>query len=333
MVVFYTFDRPNFSDKLNHNYFTYIDTLLMLKISIYSVIRELKESLTTICIYSNDIDIIKTDLNIENSLILFRKIPSEIGELIEGARMNDPYFDNNPNEFNTSHFKMINGKYGTAHARVFIFSELLTEFKKDVLYLDYDTGIKRGSGKELLEKINLGVVISDMKTADSIAYDILRMFPAFKLEGVPDCIEIKAPRWSCGYLFLPCNSLSKRMATAFKNKYIDLINELGFMESHDENAICLTLFDNSITPLLLFENTSWYKVRSPEFQHRNLGCAPSIVHYSYQKGHSKYKLQLLNWLKHWKESFDNKLPDPKFDQLNYLQMSSFDFIWGRFETI
>lgn len=112
-----------------------------------------------------------------------------------------------------------------------------------------------------------------------------------------------------------------------------LLDEIGFMDSHDENAICQTFVDYSITPTLLFESTYWYKVRSPEFQHRRIGVAPAIVHYSYQKGHSKYRKQIQEWLIEWDKSLNYNLPDPEFEQLNYHDMSSFDYVWGRFETI
>lgn len=332
MVIFYTFDQPDSKYKLEHNYFDYINTLLMLKISIFSVLREMEESITQICIYTNNINKINAELGLSSHLISFREIPSEIDQLIQSAKVNET-FQELPDEGSASHFKMINGKCGTAHSRVFIFETLLNEFKKDVLYLDYDTGIKRGAGNELLKKLNSGVIISDMKTADSVAYDILRMYPSLKLEGIPDCIEIKTPRWSCGYLFMPFNKLSKSIALSFKNTYIKLLDEIGFMDSHDENAICQIFFDYSITPSLLFESTSWYKVRTPEFQHHRIGPSPEIVHYSYQKGHSKYKYQFQNWLTEWEIALDNNLPDPKFEQIEYLNLSSFDFIWGRFETI
>jgi hypothetical protein len=74
-------------------------------------------------------------------------------------------------------------------------------------------------------------------------------------------------------------------------------------------------------------------VRSPEFKHNRICVAPAIVHYSFQKGHSKYRKQFQEWLIEWEKALNFNLPDPKFEQLKYLDMTSFDFIWGRFETI
>jgi hypothetical protein len=332
MVIFYTFYQPDFKHKLDHAYFDYLNTMLMLKISVYSVLRELENSITQICIYSNSINKVKANLGIDNHLISYREMPSEIDLLIRSAKINETP-DESSSIDTSSHFKMINGIFGTAHSRVFIFSELFNEFKKDVLYLDYDTGICRDAGKELLKKLNSGVIISDMKTADSIAYNILKMYPAFKLEGITDCIDIKTPRWSCGYLFLPISTLTKSVAFSFKDTYLRLLDEIGFMDSHDENAICQTFVDYYITPTLLFESTSWYIVRSPEFKHNRICVAPAIVHYSFQKGHSKYRKQFQEWLIEWEKALNFNLPDPKFEQLKYLDMTSFDFIWGRFETI
>ena len=60
---------------------------------------------------------------------------------------------------------------------------------------------------------------------------------------------------------------------------------------------------------------------------------PEIVHYSYQKGHSKNKEKLVVWLNEWKKFFNLENDEPKFDYNDYKKMESRDFIWGRFETI
>jgi len=332
MIIFYTFDPPNKNEKLIYDYFNYIDSVLMLRISIHSVLRELKDHVTAIYIYSNDTDTVKALLNLSCPRIIFRNMPIGISDEIANARTNDVNFDL-PDNAGNSHFKLINGKYGIAHSRVFIFSQLFHEFGKDILYLDMDTGIKRNSGNDLMVKLNRKQIITDMVTADSIAEDIVRMYPVYSFGRLPKYIHKSAKRFSCGYLYMPYSSVNTKIAKSFTKIYLDLLSDLGFMDSHDENAIGLAFQIFSADINFLFDNPSNFKARLPLNYSAEFGDFPSIVHYSQQKGHIKHKENMNNWLGQWRSVLDNNNNDPEFELLDYTKLDSFDFIWGRFETI
>ena len=46
-----------------------------------------------------------------------------------------------------------------------------------------------------------------------------------------------------------------------------------------------------------------------------------------------HKENMNNWLGQWRSVLDNNNNDPEFELLDYTKLDSFDFIWGRFETI
>jgi len=330
MIVLYTFDLPDeYSNfQFQHNF----DPLLMLKISIYSVIRELSPYLTGICIYSNNKTIIKKKINLDNSLIKYCNLPKNNNKKISDAVVNINYNFDLSVQLN-SHYRSINNKIGIAHSRVFLISKLQKKYNQNVLYLDYDTGIMRNSGQRLINKLNSNCIITDMMSANSIAESIHTLYADYNVNTLPKYINPYAIRWCCGYLYIPYNDIGIKIAKRFSYLYLKLLNDLGFMDSHDENAIGIALDELAIYPKLLFKNTNFYSVDSNDLQTNTLPEFPEIVHYSYQKGHSKNKEKLVVWLNEWKKFFNLENDEPKFDYNDYKKMESRDFIWGRFETI
>ena len=324
MIILYTFDAPEV-DRLTK--------LTMLRISIYTSIRELNSLISLIYIYSNNPTELKKELNLSDCRVVFSKIPKHVVAVISSTRLNDDikYLDFNPDI--NSHYRIINGNIGTAHSRVFLFYKLLKKHKKNILYLDYDTGIKRNAGSDLSEKLVTSNVITDLKTSDSIPSNILNIYPLLQISKMPKYISSYAVRWCCAYLYVSYSSENLKLCNDIEKIYKKLLVDLGFMDSHDEYAVGLALKKHDIYPENLYINNTFFTTKSNVLLHTDFGETPAIVHYSHQKDSPDYSVRMKDWISNWQRYFNCGGEEPNIPSIDYSALTSNDYIGGRFETL
>jgi hypothetical protein len=324
MILLYTFDIPE-NDKLTK--------LTMLRLSIHSVLRELNEHIEYVYIYSNNHVKLKTELNYLDSRIKVLKIPKYITKVIASAYLNDMIKHKKLRPDIESHYRVINGKVGIAHSRVFLLNKIMQKHKSGILYLDYDTGIKRNDGLKLLQRLLSSNVITDLKTDDSIPENLLKIYPKFELSKLPKYISWYAVRWGCGYFYISYSRGNLRLTREFKIIYKKLISDIGFMDSHDEYAIGIALKKHEIYPESLYENKTFFTTKSSVLLHSDFGESPSIVHYVNQKDNPKFAKRLKKWISDWAQYFEKNGEEPRTLKIDYSVLRSIDFIGGRFEEI
>jgi hypothetical protein len=327
MIVFYTFDLPMNVDKKTQD-----ETLLMLKISIHTVYRELHYEKIKVLIYSNNPEVLKDKLADRFPDLTYIKIDKKFSKLVENAVLVKLRFDGIYKDSNEI-YRVINNNYGTAHYRTSILGKLLNEQNEDVLYLDYDTGIARRYGKQALDLISKSEIILEPKTADSIYDDIRIIYPEFKKTALPKYINPYACRWNCGVMYIKNTDENRNLTKAIFKYYRWLTKDLGFTQSADEWSIGLALFKYQMIPTLTFENTSFYSNKTLMLLHDNLPQASPFVHYMDQKNVEYERNNFKKMLNSWDNYFNANCEEPDFDLPDYTKKNSNDFIWGRFETL
>lgn len=324
MIVFYTYDLPKYRDYKN-------DSLLMLKISIFSVIRELSDEIKYIIIFSNNPKELKKKMNFNYDILLFKKVNNKFSDYVQTLPLHYRY-DGGFNDEN-EHFRKIGQSYGIAHARTFLSFELAKKYKSDILYLDFDTGIAKGKGNKCIEKLSKSSIMLEPLTSYSILNQICQIYPKIDKEKLPDYINPYACRWNCGIMFIKYNSINLNFLKDVKKFYFRLSNDLGFLQSSDEWAVGLALFYNKLMPDITFDDISFYAPGSFKYLHKNLDLSNGFVHYMDQKNIYSKQPNWENMLNAWMTYFEGNGREPSFSPPNYIKKKSNEFIWGRFELI
>jgi len=324
MIVFYTYDFPK---DIEHQ----IESLLMLKISIYSVLRELRNEIKFIVVFSNNPKEIKKKMNVNDEILFFKKVNNKHSEYIKTLPLHYRY-DGGFNDEN-EHFRKIDKSYGIAHARTFLSYYLAKKYKSDILYLDFDTGIAKGKGRKCIEKLNRSSIMLEPLTSYSILNQICQIYPRIDKKSLPEYINPYACRWNCGIMFVRYNDYNLKFMKDVKRFYFSLSKDLGFMQSSDEWAIGLALFYNKIIPDITFDNISFYVPGFLKFLHKNLDLSNGFVHYMDQKNIYSGQRKWKNMLNNWQNYFEGNCKEPSFNTPNYFMKNSNELIWGRFELI
>lgn len=201
LVAFYTFDPTfeNIDDFANDN-----DTnIIMLKMSIYSLKRELKDYV--------EIRVYTTKINIM-SLIL-KDYPCKIYKL--------------PNKFLTGTNTLDVTEYtkrfkNIGHARVFLLYDIIWNEKRNTLYLDNDTGIAKEYGYILKNKLEnlkepLAWVIEQHQSIEQWCFN--------SGAGEPydwSLLSKSSYIINNGIVFVPSNHIGRKCTRLMKNFYIEL---------------------------------------------------------------------------------------------------------------
>ena len=323
MIVLYTFDIPR--------NFEHQNSVLMLSISIYTVLRELGGEVDQILIFSNNPHEIKKELKITDEKIVFKKISRNFSEKVKKSTLLQRY----DGEFKDrdEHFRKIGDSFGAAHARVYLLDKISRRYKNDILYLDFDTGIAKGQGEIAISKIRNANLILEPLTSFSIAEDIVKIYPRINRNSLPKYVNNYACRWNCGIFYVKYQDNNLKILKDIKELYYSLIRDIGFMQSADEWAIGLSLFKNNTKPDITFDDISFYVPWSHEFVHTSLGNPPPFVHYMDQKNLEFGNSQWDSMLESWSGFFNGMKDEPTFNLWNYCDRKSNEYIWGRFETL
>jgi hypothetical protein len=323
MIVFYTFDIPNNSNKSN--------SILMLNISIYTVLRELGMNVDLILIFSNNSEELKQKLSVKDKRILFKKIDKRFSNKIQKSKLLYRYDGGFRDE--NEHFRIIGNSFGTAHSRVYLFSRIFTKYKKDILYLDYDTGIAKGCGKNALSLMLDANIMLEPLTSYDIVNDIMSIYPRLKMEQIPSYVNTYACRWNSGVVYIKYDIKNFKILNDIKFYYYRLNIDLGFMQSADEWSIGLSLFHNNIRPKSTFNDSSFFVPGSQSYLHKNLNTPSPFVHYMDQKNLESNNIKWLEMLTSWESFFKSENKEPEFQMWDYTKRNSNEYLWGRFETL
>ena len=327
MIVFYTFDLPLNVDLLHQR-----KKLLMLKISIYTVYRELGNKNIKIHIYSNQPELFQNELLIQFPGLKFFNINKHFSNMVAKSIIVKKRFDGFNKDKNEI-YRVINNNFGTAHYRVFLLDKLLNSGVDDLLYLDYDTGIARNYGNSAKKMFAKSNILLEPKTSDSIFEDIRIIYPGLKNVPLPNYINPYACRWNCGIMFLK-NNLQNRRLTKWIYKYYKLLSkDIGFTQSADEWSIGLALFKFKMIPEITIENTSFYSNKTLMLLHDNLPGLSPFVHYMDQKNIETEQQNFDNMLSQWYSYFEHGRNLPNFKIPDYRNKNSNEYIWGRFESL
>ena len=324
MIVFYTFDIPQNQNES--------DSVLMLSISVYSVLRELDRAVDRVIIFSNHTDDLKARLKVNDKRIIFKKIDKRFSARIEKSKLLYRY-DGGFNDEN-EHFRKIGNSFGTAHSRVYLLLSVFNKYKKDILYLDYDTGIAKGCGEVVLTRLSKADILTEPLTSYGIVLDMLSIYPKIDRRNIPSYVNNYACRWNCGIVYIAYKKQNYKLLQDIKTYYYRLIRDLGFMQSADEWAIGLAFFKNNMKPESTFEDSSFYVPGSQAFLHRSLDLASSpFVHYMDQKNLESENVKLREMLELWNDYFEGIKEEPKFELWDYSTKKSTEYLWGRFELL
>jgi len=327
MIVFYTFDLPLNVDLLDQR-----KKLLMLKISIYTVYRELGNKNIKIHIYSNQPELFQNELLMQFPGLKFFNINKHFSNMVAKSIIVKKRFDGFNKDKNEI-YRVINNNFGTAHYRVFLLDKLLNSGVDDLLYLDYDTGIARNYGNSAKKMFAKSNILLEPKTSDSIFEDIRIIYPGLKNVPLPYYINPYACRWNCGIMFLK-NNLQNRRLTKWIYKYYKLLSkDIGFTQSADEWSIGLALFKFKMIPEITIENTSFYSNKTLMLLHDNLPGLSPFVHYMDQKNIETEQQNFDNMLSQWYSYFEHGKNSPNFKIPDYRNKNSNEYIWGRFESL
>ena len=327
MIVFYTFDLPLNIDSQSQD-----EKLLMLKISIYTVIRELTNEDVKIFIYSNNPAILKIKLFDIFPFIKYFKISSKFSKIVENGAILKQRFDGLFKDANEI-YRVINNQFGTAHYRVFILNQILLNNVDNVLYLDYDTGIAKGKGSDAKCLLVNSEIILEPKTSHSVLDDIRNIYPEFNQVVLPKYINPYASRWNCGIMFIKNTAENKLLSKSIFKYYRWLNRDLGFTQSADEWSIGLALFHSQKVPSITFEHTKFYSNQTLKLLNDDLPKPSPFVHYMDQKNIETNQKKFKYILNKWRKFFEGKSLEPTFMSPNYKKKNSNDFIWGRFESL
>lgn len=327
MIVFYTFDLP-----VNVEFEIQQQKLLMLKISIHTVYRELGKKHINIHVFSYNPELFQFDLLNHFPNIRFFRIEKKFSTIVANATIVKKRFDGFRKDKNEI-YRVINNNYGTAHYRVYILKKLLKSGEDDILYLDYDTGIARGTGQKAKKMMTTSEILLEPKTADSIFEDIKNIYPGFKKMSLPKYINPYACRWNCGIMYVKNNNQSRALSNAMYEYYKLLAKDLGFTQSADEWSIGLALFKFNLIPDITIDNTSFYSNKTLNLLHDNLPEPSPFVHYMDQKNIEIEQEKFYSMIELWDNYFKNKGSEPQFITPDYTKKRSNDFIWGRFESL
>lgn len=324
MIVFYTFDVPENQNQSN--------SVLMLSLSIYTVLRELGSAVDEIIIYSNHSGYLRTKLKIKEKRIVFKRIDKRFSKRIENSkllfRFDGGFHDEN------EHFRKIGGAFGTAHARVYLFEKIFKTYRKDILYLDYDTGIAKGGGEMAIDRMRHATFLTEPLTSYGVVQDILSIYPKIDKKDVPSYVNSYACRWNCGIVYIAHKEQNYKLLHDIKTFYFKLNRDFGFMQSADEWAIGLALFKNNRKPESTFKDSSFFVPGSQAFLHRDFDFATSpFIHYMDQKNLESDNIHWKEMLRIWNDFFDGLKEEPNFELWDYSNKKSNEYLWGRLELL
>lgn len=329
MVVLYTFDPPNVN--LHRN-----ESVLMLRISIYTVIRELDDFISEILIYTNQPKELKKMLKLTSNKIQFLKINNRFSNFVKNSKLlkryDEIFYDGDFIDEN-EHFRKINGYFGVAHSRTYIMYDIARTKFKDILYLDFDTGIAKKMGLQAMEQLKKINILVEPKTSDSIVNNIKQLYPGLKDENLPKYIFPYACRWNCGIMFVKYSAENEKLLKDIRNIYFKISRDIGFMQSNDEWAIGLGLFKNNLIPESHTGEINYYSPLTLKLLHKNLGKQLPFVHYMDQKSIDSSKKTWKIMLDSWEKFLENDGDEPNFNKPDYTKRNSNEYIWGRFESL
>lgn len=279
MIILYTFDYIENSGKLN---------LHMLKLSILTLIRELKSELKNgsikIVIYTTTYEtLIKSFKKYIDNVTIIKYIPKDYGQAT----------DTEPNIDMFKHHNII------GHSRVFIIPKIFEYHKQDVLYLDNDTGINLGVGKHFLEYIKLQRIVTLSNPECDTIENITKFYYSIH---IPDSVmvddyvyEYKTHKvLNNGIEFYPYNKLSETIMNARLVLY-SVLNTRCFTHFNDMFSISL------VSKRFIGNQDNTFIRRSPllinkciNFKHEYILTHYYFDKWCYQKRPFEYRLDAKN---------------------------------------